>query len=417
MIEEKKYPFKILYIGPYPPQKNGIADYAWNFRKHLAGEGFKVTLLRGNEKKWAIFSVRTLLKAYRALYKIIKKGKYEIIHIESGGSLGREFFLMAFACIVKGPSKLAITVHDPPTLIDVRFLGKFFLGIKRFQGISRILLSPLLFIPRSLFLDFVIRPIRFALHFLVYHKANIFFVLTMEGLKSIHEAYRVDGKIRVIPHGRLEYRESNSDSSNLLLKKPGKTLIGMIGFIAPSKGIEIFLNALKHIVIERPDLMTVLEVWICGGVASGGDMVYLDQIVNIVEMFHHRYGLDISMKGHIPDKDMNDMLSHIDILVIAARRSKIFPTSGSLIRGMASGKAVVVSNVRGYPSEIVHGKTGMLFNEDASHLADQLIMLLDNPLLRNELGKNAMAHIEQEHSWPKIMRLVSEAYAKNHMIA
>jgi glycosyltransferase involved in cell wall biosynthesis len=415
MIEEKKYPVKkILYIGPYPPQKNGIADYAWSFKQHLEEAGFKVTLFRGNEKKWMIFSVRTFLREYRMFYRIIKRGNYDIIHIESGGSLGREFFLMAFASIVKGASKLAITVHDPPTLIDLRFLGKFFLGIKRFQGIGRILLSPLLFIPRAFFLDFMLRPIRLVLHLLIYRRADNFFVLTVRGLVSINELYRVGWKVSVIPHGKLEYKGQTSKTDNLFLgKKPDKTLIGMIGFIAPSKGIEIFLEALQHIVIARPDLINLLEVWICGGVASGGDMVYLEYIANIVGVFKRRYGMDINMKGHIPDKAMNNLLSRIDILVITARRIKIFPTSGSLIRGMAAGKAVVVSNVRGYADEIIHGKTGLLFNEDSRHLANQLVMLLDNPSLRNELGKNAMAHIEQEHSWPKIMQVVSEAYGKS----
>jgi glycosyltransferase involved in cell wall biosynthesis len=415
MIEEKKYSAKkILYIGPYPPQKNGIADYAWNFKKHLEEAGFNVTLSTGNEKEWVIFSIRTLFKEYRVFHKIIKRGEYDIIHIESGGSLGREFFLMFFASLIKGASKLVVTVHDPPSLIDLRFLGKYFLGIKRFKGIIRILLSPLLIIPRFLFLNFMVQPIRGALQLLIYHRVNIFFVLTVKGSASINNFYRIGRKVSVIPHGKLDYKGQTSGANNVPLRKNlGKTLIGIIGFIAPSKGIENFLASLKHIVNTRPDLINVMEVWICGGVASTGDTFYLQYISNRVEVFKHQYGIDINMKGHIPDEAMNDLLSLIDILVIPAQRIKIFPTSGSLIRGMAAGKAVVVSNVRGYADEIIHGETGLLFNEDPRHLANQLIMLLDNPSLRAELGKNAMNHIEQEHSWTKIMQLVSEAYFKS----
>lgn len=402
---------KILYVAPYPPCRNGIADYAWNFNKNLIEAGIETTILFEDEKEWSKFSIVKLFREYRKLRTIVKSNKYSVIHIESGGSLIREFFFSFFLSrIIKDSPKLAITVHDPPTLIDTDFLGKFFLGLKRKK--AKTIISLLLIAIKPLYLKFI-KGIISWMHQSIYNKVHVVFTFTRKGIISINNSFWVGRKVKVIPHGELASTKkitTKSNSTILLEKNPEKTVIAMLGFIAPGKGIETFLESISYFVPRlRPDLRNSFEAWICGGITNERDANYHDYINEIVKATNH-WGGNISMKGFIPEESMDSFLSQIDILVVPTQSTAIFPTSGSLIRGMAAGKAIVVSDVRGYDHEIIDGKTGLLFNGSSRQLSSKLFRLLINPSLRIELGNNARNHIKQTHSWPIIIHLVSKAY-------
>jgi glycosyltransferase involved in cell wall biosynthesis len=69
------------------------------------------------------------------------------------------------------------------------------------------------------------------------------------------------------------------------------------------------------------------------------------------------------------------------------------------MEAMASGCAVVASNVGGNPELIELGETGLLFERDnAEDLARQLSRLIDNPDLRSAVAQAGRDRIAKEFS-------------------
>jgi phosphatidylinositol alpha-mannosyltransferase len=73
-----------------------------------------------------------------------------------------------------------------------------------------------------------------------------------------------------------------------------------------------------------------------------------------------------------------------------------------LLEAMASGRALVASDIPGYRSVVVHGQEGLLVPpRDEGALAQALIEVLGSSRLQAELGKNGRLRAES-HSWTRI---------------
>jgi glycosyltransferase involved in cell wall biosynthesis len=74
------------------------------------------------------------------------------------------------------------------------------------------------------------------------------------------------------------------------------------------------------------------------------------------------------------------------------------------LEAMATGRPVCASRVGGLQQLVRHLETGFLFPRgDASELARQLALLLDNPEMRAEFGKAGRTAVESEHTWPRVI--------------
>lgn len=410
---------KVLYVTPYPPARNGIADYACRFREEMEKRGFFFEVFTDDEEKWTVFSPVRVIRIILRFVKKIKKFKPHVIHFETGGSLPREFFLMLFSALKRKKAKLVATVHDPPNLIDSTYLGKFILGIKEFRGLKRLLLTPLTFVPRWVYFNLFVKPFHTIAHYLIYYRFDHFFTLTLSGLKILNERYLIGHKVRVIPHGDLS--KSNFTSVNHPLKahftkSEKKVLVAYFGFLGPNKGIEDFLDAIFYIATIKPKIFEITEFWLCGGVATGKDKSYAQYLENVVFALNQQFGFDIKLKGFVPEELIDYLFSQIDILVVTGKKPQkkkyaIYSTSGTLIRGMSAGKAILVFKGRGMIDEILSGINGF-FYKNSKDLALKLIKLVENPELRAYLGKNAKEHFHNFHSWDFISKEIKRIYQK-----
>lgn len=408
MSENKPKELRILYITPFPPTRNGIADYAYTFYTRAIEEGLNIQVFTDPEEKWLKFSLKQIIKIFYRLLKEIKSFKPQIIHIETGGSLPREFLLALLLSLFKGlilkkETKLVLTIHDPPTLIDLGYLGKFFLGLKRITKLKRILLSPFFWLPRKLYTYLLVYPFWRFSHLVIFLRTDLFFVLSPTGLMAIEKTFKMGHKGRYLPHGILhEAGEPSPELKALLTKPEDRVLIATFGFIGPGKGYEDFLQALKMLFTKSPQLSTKIAIWLCGGTAEGKDEGYPRYLEEVLLGFRENFGLPIEMKGFIPPEATSFLFSQIDILVILGKRAKIYPTSGSLIRGMTHGVAILAPRVRAYEDELVSGVTGYLY-QSPKHLASLLEILVNHTQLRAELGWRAKAHIQRYHCWKTIL--------------
>lgn len=75
-----------------------------------------------------------------------------------------------------------------------------------------------------------------------------------------------------------------------------------------------------------------------------------------------------------------------------------------LIEAMASGKAIVASRVGGIPEVVEDGKTGLLFeSEQVEQLAQSMRTLLEQPILRKEMGNAGYERMKKLFSEDKYM--------------
>jgi glycosyltransferase involved in cell wall biosynthesis len=82
-----------------------------------------------------------------------------------------------------------------------------------------------------------------------------------------------------------------------------------------------------------------------------------------------------------------------------------------VLEAMATGAAVVASDVAGHRAQIAHQRTGWLIQpRDAHALAEAITQLMGAPEQTNELGAAARHHVEQHGQWPARVAAFVAAY-------
>jgi glycosyltransferase involved in cell wall biosynthesis len=78
---------------------------------------------------------------------------------------------------------------------------------------------------------------------------------------------------------------------------------------------------------------------------------------------------------------------------------------------MAMGKVVLASNVAALAEIVQDGYNGLLFEKDnVKDLASKLEMLINDPALRKQIGKQAREWVERERDWKHLSKKVVEVY-------
>ena len=110
----------------------------------------------------------------------------------------------------------------------------------------------------------------------------------------------------------------------------------------------------------------------------------------------------------IPDEEIAQLFQRAKLVVLPYIEAS---QSGIIAIAYAFKKPVIVSSVGSIPEVVDHGKTGLLVPPgDAKALAEAIIELLKDDRLREEMGNNAFAKMEQELSWDKIAEKTLQVY-------
>ena len=166
---------------------------------------------------------------------------------------------------------------------------------------------------------------------------------------------------------------------------PEKVYIGIIGRFDKVKNHAMFLRAAKQVLAQRDDVEFVL--------AGEGPLE------NNLKNYCKENGIadKVHFVGFI--KDIYSFIHFIDINTLTSF-SESFPYV--LLEGAKMSKPTVCSAVGGIPDLILEGETGMLVpSDDDETLSRKLLELIDQPQLREELGKNlhelAVSHFSNKH--------------------
>ncbi len=119
-----------------------------------------------------------------------------------------------------------------------------------------------------------------------------------------------------------------------------------------------------------------------------------------------RAGPSVVLTGRIPQDEVRDLYTIVDVLVLPRRRIRLTEMVTPLkpLEAMAAGTAVLASDIGGHSELIDDGETGVLFKaESRDSLVEQASRLVDQPDLRRHVADNARRFIERERTWDRIV--------------
>jgi glycosyltransferase involved in cell wall biosynthesis len=122
---------------------------------------------------------------------------------------------------------------------------------------------------------------------------------------------------------------------------------------------------------------------------------------------------NIEFLGSIPTNNVVEYHNFADIFILPSLSNKTGTEALglSLLEAMASGCAVVGTNVGGISFAIKNGDNGLLVGQKDHHaLSHAIITLLKNKKKSLSMGKNASKFVRENYSWEKISKGFGEIY-------
>jgi glycosyltransferase involved in cell wall biosynthesis/SAM-dependent methyltransferase len=217
----------------------------------------------------------------------------------------------------------------------------------------------------------------------------------------VHSQFMVDevrragfaGPVARIPHGawipavdRLAYR----DRLGLDESTP---LIGAFGFLKPYKRIAESLRAFRRLLKVAPQARMIL-------VGEEHPEFPVRSLIRTLDLTE-----SVRVISFAPIEDFVGYMAATDI-VLNLRYPTVGESSGSLLRALGLGRAVVVSDVGGFrefPDEVCL-KTPVDATEEDT-LFEYLNLLVSRPELAQSMGERARAYVERECNWDRVARL------------
>jgi glycosyltransferase involved in cell wall biosynthesis len=181
---------------------------------------------------------------------------------------------------------------------------------------------------------------------------------------------KCNGNIHIIPNGINSERfkiENNAVDNRLLV----------VGGIEPRKGLINLLTAITIVKKENP----FVKLHIVGKVR---DKQYFNSLINYVKQ--NSLQNQVIFKGPLSDEELNAEYSECSIFVFPSREES---QGIVLLEAMATGKAVVATNIGGIPYVVENYVTGRLVEYgDIQELAKAINTLIGDKNLRQMFGTN-----------------------------
>ena len=201
-----------------------------------------------------------------------------------------------------------------------------------------------------------------------------------------------DKPIARIHHGAWIPEASRSDYRQKLGLDEITPLIGIFGHLKPYKRVAESLRAFRRLVRVEPRAKMILA-------GEPHPELPLESLIDSLDL-----AANVRLLGYQPIDEFVGYLAACDI-VLNLRFPTVGENSGTLMRALGLGKAVIVSEVGSFcelPRNICLKAPVDASEED--HLFEYLNLLVSRPEFRRELGTRARAWVERECTWPKVAR-------------
>ena len=163
---------------------------------------------------------------------------------------------------------------------------------------------------------------------------------------------------------------------------PGPMTVGIVGRLAPEKGIDVFIRAALLVLQWAPGTRFVI-------VGDGPEGCNLRELANQLHVED-----SISFLGL--RNDMPEVYLSFDLFVSSSRQEGL---PMAILEAMASGLPVIATKVGEVSTVITQGATGLLVDpENSEQLARSIVALLGDSLLRSQLGSSAIETVARDFS-------------------
>lgn len=173
-------------------------------------------------------------------------------------------------------------------------------------------------------------------------------------------------------------------------------IIGTVSRLSPEKGIDVLLRAVQHLV----QIVSPLTVLITG---DGPQAAELHELAG-------ELGLHETVRFLGARTDISVLNRLLDVFVLPSREEAC-PVA--LLEAMAAGRAVVATDVGGTPEVVTAPIDGWLVpSEDPMALAQSLLLLLENPTLRGDMGRSAQRKVALQFTLDHMVRETLSFYQR-----
>lgn len=305
------------------------------------------------------------LAAFWKLYKLIKAGRYHIVHTHSSkaGVLGR------LAAWLAGTPLIVHTLHSlvfhdyQPWLVN------------RAWWLSKKICAPVT--------DFFI-----SVSDVISEKAIAAGIARREQFRTVYSGMELDW-----------FLNAKFDADRIKHEfgiPPGAPVVGKIARLFPLKGHDQLMDAAPEIVKRVPNVRFFLV----------GDGLLLEHL----QQRARKYGIleNFVFAGLIDRTRIPEMISAMDVVVHTSLReglARVLPQS------LAMGKPCVSFDIDGAREVVINDYTGYLVEAfDSVGLADAVARLLEDDELRKKMGANGRKHVDPNFRTEKMVADISEVY-------
>lgn len=186
-------------------------------------------------------------------------------------------------------------------------------------------------------------------------------------------------------------------------KNGRRYLVGYVGVMGEQEGIDLLLEAVRHLVHDRG--RTDIQFALVGGGPALDKLKRMAADLNVAD--------HVTFTGRAPDQDLFEVLCTSDICVNPDRVNPMndLSTMNKIMEYMAMGKAMVQFDVR----------EGRFSAQDASayarandpvDLADQMVALLEDPARRDAMAAFGLKRLRDDLSWGSQIEPLIGAYQR-----
>ena len=184
----------------------------------------------------------------------------------------------------------------------------------------------------------------------------------------------------------------------------GERVVAAVGRMVDKKGFGYLLEAAPAILDGRADVRLV--------VGGGGDLLPALR-ARATEL---GLGKRVLFPGPLSHPQVLDLLAAAEVFVMPSvrdRRGNVDGLPVVVLEAMATGAAVVATDIAGIPLAVRDGETGVLVTEkDPRALAEAVVGLLDRPEKARALAAAGRERVAAELNWAAVARVHDRIYRR-----
>ncbi len=178
-------------------------------------------------------------------------------------------------------------------------------------------------------------------------------------------------------------------------------VIGYVGSIVGYEGLDDLVTAFAQVLEYQPQSRLLI-------VGDGNAFVSLQRQAQSL-------GLEdkIRFTGKVSFNEVARYYSLLDVIALPRKLFKVCQLVSPLkpVEAMAMGIPLVVSDVQALKEMVTPGETGLVHTSgDPNSLAEQLLVLANNPSLRQQLAQAAYADMQTNRTWNKVAGDIEAVY-------